>query len=318
MSKLDPALEAWRARGSFYSVKPLALHVFALDLGDSGASSDDTLLLLHGFPESSFSFNKVVDGLRNTFARIVLLDMPGYGFSDKPGAEYSYSLVPQADSVLQVWQQLGVRGGHVLSHDMGTSVLTELVARHVNRQLPASFSDGLKSITFTNGSMVLKLAKLRLMQKLLLNKAVGPLVSSQARYAVFRQTVLSGHGVGIGSPGGLSEQDIQLLWQGCTLQNGHQKNHHLIRYLNDRKRFESTRWLPALKLLDGDVPIHICWGDADQVARVEMAHYLQAQICPSASLSIMPSAGHFCQLGSPALWLDTVSQFFGDLSSFRV
>ncbi len=301
---LYPELISWRDSGDFLETKPLGLNVFYKEVGNRHATAENTLLLIHGFPESSFSFNKVIDGLSQRFARIVLLDLPGYGFSDKPGNEYSYSLVPQADAALAVWQHLGIRGGHILSHDMGTSVLTEIVARHVNSQLPAWFEDGVQSITFTNGSMVLELAELRVMQRLLLNKRIGPIVSSLSRYSLFKKTIISAHGAEI------DERDIELLWQNCIQQNGHRKNHHIIRYLNDRRRYEQTRWLPALKLASESLPSHLCWGDADQVARVAMAHYLKQSICPNATLTIMPGAGHFCQLGSPALWLKSVLNFY--------
>jgi pimeloyl-ACP methyl ester carboxylesterase len=291
------------------TLTPSGYRVFCLDLGAASAAPSKTLLLLHGFPESSFSYHKIVDGMSELFDRIVLLDLPGYGFSDKPGDEYSYSLIDQADAALQVWRALGVSGGHVLSHDMGTSVLTEIVARHAAGQLPVGFSDGLQSATFTNGSMVLRLAQLRLMQKLLLSRA-GPTVSALGSYGAFRRTILSAHGVAVGAEHGLEEADISLLYESCRLQDGHRKNHHIITYLHDRRRFESSRWLPALGAVDGELPIHICWGDADQVARVEMAHYLAREVCPQATLSIMAGAGHFCQLGSPGLWLEHIGAFY--------
>jgi pimeloyl-ACP methyl ester carboxylesterase len=187
---------------------------------------------------------------------------------------------------------------------MGTSVLTEIVARHVNQQLPSWFSSGIKSLTFTNGSMVLELASLRMMQKLLMNKTVGPLLSRLSRYSLFRKTIISAHGAPI------DEGDIELLWQNCVMQDGHKKNHHIIRYLNDRKRFEKTRWLPALRIASKSLATHICWGTADQVAKVEMAHYLKERVCPSAKLTLMPGAGHFCQLGSPELWVESVLAFY--------
>lgn len=301
---MDAELIAWRESGDWIAIPPLGFNVFYTEFGDSSATSDDTLLLIHGFPESSFSFNKVVQGLLSRFKRLVLLDLPGYGFSDKPGDEYSYSLIPQADAALTVWQHLGIKGGHILSHDMGTSVLTEIVARHVNQQLPIWFNEGIQSLTFTNGSMVLELASLRVMQTLLLNKKVGPLISKASRYSLFRNTIMSAHGTSI------EERDIELLWQNCIMQDGHKKNHHIIRYLNDRKRYEKTRWLPALKIASQTVPTHICWGTADQVAKVEMAHYLKARICPDALLTLMPGAGHFCQIGSPELWCDSILSFY--------
>jgi len=314
MSELSGELQQWRVGGHFLEVQPFARKVFYRDIGNKDASANNTLLLLHGFPESSFSFHKVIDALCERFERVVTFDMLGYGFSDKP-ENYSYSLVPQADIVLQVWQQLGVSGGHVISHDMGTSVLTELVTRHSQTQMPGWFDEGLQSVTFTNGSMVLSLAELRVMQKLLLSKA-GAFISRQSRYSLFHKTILSAHGVELDQPHGLNEHDIQNLWQSCVLQNGHQKNHLIIRYLHDRKRFETTRWLPALGVAAKTLPTHICWGTADQVAQVRMAHYLKESVCPDALLTLMPDAGHFCQLGSPDLWSEKIAVFYDQLEAY--
>ena len=308
---LTAALRQWRDRGRLLPIAPASRSLFCIDLGAPGAAAERTLLLLHGFPESSFSYHKIVDGMGAIFDRIVLLDLPGYGFSDKPAGDYSYSLIDQADAALQAWQALGVTGGHVLSHDMGTSVLTEIVARHAARQLPRGFEGGLQSLTFTNGSMVLRLSQLRVMQKLLLSRA-GPAVSSLGTYRAFRHTVLSAHGASDAAQG-LDEADILALWENCRLQDGHRKNHHLITYVHDRRRYETTRWLPALRAVDGSLPIHICWGDADRVATVAMAHHLSREVCPRARLSIMAGAGHFCQLGSPAPWLEQVGAFYRGL-----
>lgn len=301
---MNAELIAWGEAADKITVPPFGYQVFYKELGDSSASAEQTLLLIHGFPESSFSFHKVVDGLLGHFKRVVLLDMLGYGFSDKPESDYSYSLVPQADVVLAVWQHLGIKGGHILSHDMGTSVLTEIVARHVNQQLPAWFNLGIQSLTFTNGSMALEFANLRLMQKLLLNKKIGPVISRAARYSLFRKTIMSANGAPI------DESDIESLWQNCLMQDGHKKNHHIIRYLNDRKRYEKTRWLPALAIASNTVPTHICWGTADNVASVAMAQYLKEDICPNATLTLMPNVGHFCQITSPELWLKSVLEFY--------
>ncbi len=309
---LLPALEQWQTTGNLYRVPPLGLRLFVIDLGDSSALANDTALLVHGFPESSFSFHKVVEGLQTRFNRIVLLDLPGYGFSDKPEEEYSYSLVAQADAAFHIWHQLGVSGGHLICHDMGTSVVTEMLSRFVSKTMPQWLSEGVQSVTFTNGSMALEYAQLRLMQKLLLRPKLGPLISSMASFSLFEKTILSAHGAK--GEHRLREADIQGLWQSTTLQDGHKKNHHIIRYLNDRKRFEQTRWLPSLRLADHQLPIQICWGDADQVAVPAIAEYLHHSVCPNARLTVMQGAGHFCQLGSPQLWLDCVLPFFDDLT----
>lgn len=300
-------LTHWKQQGRWLTT-PLFQHkVFTLDLGDRAASADKTLLLIHGFPESSFSYHKVVSGLLQHFERVVLFDFLGFGYSDKPVTGFTYSLFEQADVALAVWQQLGVSGGHLLSHDMGDSVATELAARDAAGNLPAWLRDGFLSYTFTNGSMVLERAKLRLTQKILLSR-FGSLLSQLSNRRVFVQQAASAHG-----NSNLSVTDLEQMWQQTVEQNGHRINHKIIQYLNDRKRFEKTRWLPSLGQIRQ--PIHLCWGDADAVAHVSMAHYLKANVCTNATVTLMPAVGHFCQLSDPDVWLDSVSAFYRQLGA---
>jgi pimeloyl-ACP methyl ester carboxylesterase len=299
---MSPQLSTWKASGEYISYGPFQHQLFVKQLGSPTASAEKTLLLIHGFPESSYSFNKVVKGLLESFDRIILFDLLGYGWSDKPTQDYTYSLFEQADTVFEVWKHFGIKGGHLLSHDMGDSVATEIVARHENGLMPAWFSEGLQSLTFTNGSMVLELASLRITQKILLSN-YGHLLKNLTTFKLFDQQVRSAHG-----NKNLSAEDVQLLWEGNTLQDGHKKSYLTIKYLNDRKRFEKTRWLPALA--QTKLPIHICWGDEDAVARVEMAYHLKEKICQNATLTIMEGLGHFCQLGSPEKWVEYVSGFY--------
>lgn len=299
---MSPQLETWRSSGEYITYSPLKHKVFVTQLGDASASPQKTLLLLHGFPESSYSYHLVVNGLLENFDRIILFDMIGYGLSDKPEHNYSYSLMEQADTCFTVWKHFGITGGHLLSHDMGDSVATEILARHENDLMPAWFSDGLQSLTFTNGSMVLKFAELRITQKILLSQ-YGHLMKNVLSFKLFNQQVRSAQG-----NNNLNAEEIQTLWDSNILKDGHKKTYLTIKYLADRKKFEKTRWLPALG--QTKLPIHLCWGDEDSVARVEMAHYLKEHICKNATLTIMNGLGHFCQLGSPQKWLECVNSFY--------
>ena len=313
--------QAWKQAGEYLVLPSNAERIFSRQWGDPKASADQTVLLLHGFPESSYSYHKVIDGLLSTFKRVVVFDMLGYGLSNKPdgmpkGATtklpgcFSYSLLEQADIALEVWRQLGVTGGHIISHDMGTSVLTEIVARHVEKDLPDFFNQGIQSLTFTNGSMVLEMAELRVMQRLLLSP-LGALISKFSSYGLFRKSIISAHGA-LGQ-GALSEHDIQQLWNHYCINDGYKKSYFLIRYLHDRKRFEKSRWLPLLTQASQTIPTHFCWGEDDQVARVTMARYLAGEVCPNSTLTVMPGVGHFCQLGSPERWLTSVQTFYQTL-----
>ena len=46
-----------------------------------------------------------------------------------------------ADNALLLWQQLGIKKAHLISHDMGDSVLTEILSRRQKGLLPEYFKD---------------------------------------------------------------------------------------------------------------------------------------------------------------------------------
>lgn len=69
----------------------------------SAAGDDPTILLLHGFPSSSYDFRSVIARLdRRSW---LTLDFLGFGLSDKP-RRHNYSLLEQADIVQQVVAEL--------------------------------------------------------------------------------------------------------------------------------------------------------------------------------------------------------------------
>ncbi|MGF1462868.1 MAG: alpha/beta fold hydrolase, partial [Maricaulaceae bacterium] len=164
------ALLAWSAAGARAGLD--GHEQFIRRFGASDAPPNDTLLILHGFPESSFSFRKIIDTALTRFSQIVLVDHLGFGLSDKP-LVYTYSLFEQADRLVRLWKTLGVQGGHVLAHDMGDSIATELMARQAAGMGPVGFEPGLLSVTVTNGNKVMEEARLTQGQKLALNTKTG-------------------------------------------------------------------------------------------------------------------------------------------------
>lgn len=61
------------------------------------------------------------------------------------------------------------RSAHIVSHDMGDSVLTEILSRYERGVLPAHFNDFFRSITFTNGGMKYDMIQFRITQTLLIS-----------------------------------------------------------------------------------------------------------------------------------------------------
>lgn len=301
-------LDAWERTGSYIEFGSNKHNVFVQSIGNDKASAAETLLLIHGFPESSYSYNKVIKGLKKMFDRIVLFDFIGFGFSDKPVNNFNYSILAHADTAIEVWKQLDVLGGHLLAHDMGDSVATEIILRHNKQKLNSLLSAGLQTVTFTNGSMLLELADLRITQKLLLTK-FGYSLNKLVNRSIFFHQIKSAHG-----NSSLKNDDIEYLWQQNLLKGGNQKAYLTIRYYLDRIKYEKTKWLPALS--ETKLPIHLCWGAADAVAKVEIAYHLKEKICPKAELTIMKNVGHFCQLSDPKIWLERVGEWYEKMKVF--
>ena len=90
-------------------------------------------LLLHGYPTSCHDWRGVAEHL-GTRHHTIAPDFLGFGLSDKPEA-FSYSLFQQADMVERLLSQSAIGAAHVVSHDMGTSVHCELLARQAEGRL---------------------------------------------------------------------------------------------------------------------------------------------------------------------------------------
>lgn len=298
-------LRDWRERGARRVATPLGHEAFVIDEGNPAAGPDATLVLLHGFPESSFSFAGAFPLLAERFERVFSFDFIGFGFSDKPADGFAYSLIEQADVALRMIREAGITGCHFVAHDMGDSVMTEILAR-LNANRPQWFSEGARSVSFTNGSMVLGDAKLRLGQRALISP-FGPLLARITdSLTIFEKQVVSAQG-----NDRLTEEQIIDMYSAAGTGAPKGLMAELTGYIKERRRFEASRWLPALR--NCEAPVQICWGGDDAVAPVAIAHRLKAEVKPEAELTVIDGLGHFAQIQDPARWYEGLSPFWDRL-----
>lgn len=98
----------------------------------------EPLLLLHGHPQTSAMWHRVAPALATRFL-VVLMDLRGYGDSDRPVAgegSAAYSKREMALDALHVMRTLGAERFQVLAHDRGARVAHRLAvdhAQHVER-----------------------------------------------------------------------------------------------------------------------------------------------------------------------------------------
>jgi pimeloyl-ACP methyl ester carboxylesterase len=287
----------WNARGE--KVRILGHDVFVVTAGPGRDEGLDPLLLLHGFPSSSRDFAQALDRLAAR-RRVIVHDHLGFGFSDKP-ARYSYSLIEQAEVAIAVWRALGVRRGHLIAHDYGTSVATELLARRARDLCPVGFS----SLTLTNGSVHIELSHLTPSQRVLRSKRLGPLFARLASERVFKLQMRRI----LGDPASVSEAELHAMWEGILHGGGQARLPAIAGYMDERVRFHA-RWVGALEALD--LPAHMLWGRRDPVAVPAIAELL-ARETPGAKLTWLDDLGHYPMLEAPARWADAALGFLDAL-----
>ncbi|MEI6874596.1 MAG: alpha/beta hydrolase [Spirochaetota bacterium] len=97
-----------------------------------GDSAGPTVLLLHGLPESWYSWSKVLPLLDPSFHYIVP-DMKGYGQSSATDSDYGWHRV--ARQTLDLMDALGVGKFFIVGHDWGALISSVMVSDHPERFL---------------------------------------------------------------------------------------------------------------------------------------------------------------------------------------
>jgi pimeloyl-ACP methyl ester carboxylesterase len=277
--RLTPRVREWAERGRRESFRDRRIHVFERE------GTGIPLVLLHGFPSSSFDWRGllVAAGSRPALA----FDFLGFGLSEKP-RDHTYALGWQADlAEALVERRLGGGPVFVVAHDMGTSVATELLARDIEGKLGMRIAGAL----LFNGSIVLERATLTRSQKLL-RGPLGPLAARLANERVFRREFGA-----LFSPGHpLSAAEAADQWALITHGGGRGLGHKLIHYLDERVR-HAERWHGAIR--DWDGPLSFAWGLHDPVATVSVLDAL-VELRPEAPVDRLSELGHYPQIEDPA------------------
>jgi pimeloyl-ACP methyl ester carboxylesterase len=273
-----PSLETWRKSGEL--VQLLGHQIFVAEFG-AAIQDQAPLVLIHGFPTSSFDYARLVP-LLSPHRRLILLDLLGFGYSDKPRA-HDYSLFEQAALVEELAKKRQLGAVELVAHDMGDSVALLLLQRGVLN---------VSRLVLLNGSVLLKYYQPLITQRLLLNPVIGPLLTS---LGVISKPVFGKQFRKL-FPKPPPDAEIDAFWSLIAHNGGAKIYHLLIRYLNERKRHE-YEWLDALK--SHRAPLLILWGQRDPVSVPRIAQAL-AETRPDARYVPLPELGHYPQWEDPA------------------
>ncbi|NXT66036.1 MEST protein, partial [Chaetops frenatus] len=268
----SPALLSWKSSGSFFTYKDL--NIFYRD--SSGAvGSSEVVVLLHGFPTSSYDWSKIWEGLTQRFHRVIALDFLGFGFSDKP-RPHGYSIFEQATIVEGLLRHLGLRQRRInlLSHDYGDTVAQELL----HRSLPAP-------------------------------PALFPcLLSGRTESLSPGMMVWCWFPLGDADPTWISFHSPRRKFQpGKIPLHNNEFSFSILQYINQRKKHRE-RWVGAL--MSTSVPLHLIYGPLDPVNPHPEFLQLYKKVLPMSTVSVLDDhISHYPQLEDPMGFLNAYLNF---------
>lgn len=260
---LTERVERWRSAGGTVAVGGHGIHTFRRD------GKDPVLVLLHGFPSSSFDWRRLLE--REREHAVLAFDFLGFGLSDKP-READYSIFRQADLTVELMRrELAGRPGFLVAHDMGSSVATELMG-------PRS-SGGARCSSFWPSVGLARSSRM-----LPLRTRAAPVFAPADERAVLPPPV---HLVVFPREQPLDREEAADQWALIHHNGGHRLAHRLIVYMDERERY-TERWHGAFR--DRPKPLSLLWGMRDPVAVPAVLDGLR-ELRPHAPVTGAPRRG---------------------------
>ena len=289
MSELSQRVQSWHQAGDCFSYQGQQIY-----FRDSGHLNKPVLVLLHGFPTSSFDWIDVWSSLDQDY-RLIAMDFLGFGLSDKP-KKHIYTIAEQASIQEALLKHLAITEFHLLAHDYGTTVAQELLARHNEMDLHGQ----LLTVSFLNGGILPDWHRPRMIQKLLLTP-VGWLLSrllSQRTFNASFSEVFAANS----QP---TEQQLNDFWSLICFKDGHRIAHRLMNYVPERKRYKD-RWVGAME--KAIIPLKVINGLEDPVSGRHMMEVC-AQQFPDLDMTLLEDIGHYPQTEAPQAVLSAFQTF---------
>ncbi len=252
-------------------------------------SAQATIVFIHGFGGSTFSWRHNVPFFASQGYRVVSLDMKGFGLSYKDFAS-DYSHPAQARLLAEVLATLGVDQAYFVGHSMGTSVMLHFAHLYPERVLGLISVDGAVNLDegATYPSTLLNFGPFRRAGEVFLTRYVTKeRVGQILKSACYHQDIVTAEVV---------DGYYNRLVIGQWAQS-------LLAMTRDMSKNSIT-----FPLEDITFPTLILWGENDTwVKRTDIDKWKDE--IPSAEFHAIPEAGHLLMEENPELFNNMVLAF---------
>jgi len=251
-------------------------------------STQATIVFIHGFGGSTFSWRHNAPFFASQGYRVVSLDIKGFGLSYKD-FESDYSHPAQAGLLAEVLARLGIDQAYFVGHSMGTSLILHFAHLYPEKVLGLISVDGAVNLDegATYLSALLNFGPFRRIGEVFLTRyvtkeRVGQLLESASHQDIATAEVVDGY--------------YNRLVIGQWAQS-------LLAMTRDMSKNTIT-----FDLEDLEFPVLILWGEHDTwVKRTDIDRWKDE--IPSAEFHVIPEAGHLLMEENPELFNNMVLAF---------
>lgn len=255
------------------------------------AGQGEVVLLIHGFPTSSYLWRDVMPKIAETH-RVMAIDLPGYGKSDKP-LDASYSLNFYSNIISGFLAALQIDQINLVVHDLGGPIGLLWAVRHPEQVKRLGLLNTLVYSNFSWGVILFSLA---------------------IRLPVLKHWLSSPSGIAFAMKIGVHNKarrtrEMMKAYQEPFIEKDARKA--LVKTASNIsiKAFKEIEE----KLPQFTVPIRIIYGEKDWILpKVKRTMERVQQDLPHANLTSIPDCGHFLQEDKPELLGDLLSDFLNE------
>ena len=267
--------------------------VFVQEKGPAGGIP---VLLFHGTAAWSELWRHTSDALAAAGFHVIALDLPPFGFSDRPG---SYTRADQAARIKDVLDQLKAAPAIIVGHSFGAGAATELAMRYPERARALVLVDAALGLIAapSDAPWVIQPKWIREI-----------LVSLSITNPVATKTLLE---MLIAKKERALPEFVAILQRPIAQRNSTAAIADWLYYFlgSDRDAISADRNAYARM----KAPVAILWGDKDNITPLEQALDLRTLLPPPTSLTLLPGLGHIPQIEDPDAFNDALLRTLGKL-----
>jgi pimeloyl-ACP methyl ester carboxylesterase len=266
------------------------IDVGEISLAVEEAGTGEPVILLHGFPELSYSWRHQLPALSGAGFHAVAPDLRGYGGSDRPAETAAYALPKLVGDLVGLIRALGHESAHVVGHDWGGSIAWVTASRAPER---------VRSLSILNSPHPVASAEARQIPEqqqkswyMLLFQFVGVAEEwlSANDFANLRRFVFD-----TAAPGAFSAGDRETFV--AALREDGALTAALDYY---RANIPPESWLrPPPDLPPVGVPTMIVWGEADAYMSPILLERSVSKVTGPLRVELLPGVSHWVQQEAP-------------------